>query len=99
MALQAGDPAPDFTKVDQSGEQVSLAGVLQERPAFLVFYPFTFTSVCEGELCTLRDDWSMYTDRGVQVLSMSCDAAPTQKRWAGEMGYQFPGAVGLLAAR
>ena len=56
----------------------------------LVFHPFTFTGICEAELCRLRDDHAVFTDAGVQVVAVSCDPAPAQKRWAEEQGWTFP---------
>ena len=56
----------------------------------LVFYPFTFTGVCQGELCELRDDLSSFEDAGVQVLAVSCDSPFAQKKWAEEQGFTFP---------
>jgi peroxiredoxin len=38
----------------------------------------------------LRDDLSRYESAGVQVLAISCDTAPAQKKWAEEEGYNFP---------
>lgn len=90
MALQIGDEAPDFTLPDGDGEPVTLSSFRGEKAVVLVFYPFTFTGICEGELCQLRDDLSIYEDAGVQVLAVSCNARHVQKHWAGEMGYTFP---------
>jgi len=90
MAIEIGDQAPDFTKKDQSGTEVSLSSFRGDKSVALVFYPFTFTGVCEGELCQLRDDFSVFENAGVQVLAMSCDSQFSQKVWAEEMGYQFP---------
>jgi peroxiredoxin len=56
----------------------------------LVFYPFTFTGICEGELCSLRDDVRRFESAGVQLLAISCNAKHAQKKWADEMGYTFP---------
>ena len=56
MAIDIGQPAPAFTLKDQSGADVSLSDFAGEKAVALVFYPFTFTGVCEGELCQLRDD-------------------------------------------
>lgn len=53
----------------------------------LVFYPFTFTGVCEGELCRLRDDHAQFEETGVQVFALSCDAGP---QWAEQQGWTFP---------
>jgi len=90
MAVEIGQPAPDFTAVDQDGTPVTLSQFKGEKPVVLVFYPFTFTGVCEGELCRLRDDYRQFEDAGVQVLAISCNAKHVQKRWADEQGYQFP---------
>src|SRR6516164_4242226 len=90
MTLAAGTAAPDFTLKDQDGNDVSLSGFKGKQNVVLVFYPFTFTGVCEGELCTLRDDISRYESAGVQVLAVSCDSRFSQAKWAQEQGYNFP---------
>lgn len=90
MAIQPGDQAPDFELKDQDGNVVKLSDFRGSKNVALVFYPFTFTGVCEGELCQLRDDLSRYEAADVQVLAISCNAPHAQKRWADEMGYQFP---------
>jgi peroxiredoxin len=90
MALEIGQPAPDFALVDQTGATVRLSEITADKPVVLVFYPFTFTGVCEGELCALRDDLSRYEAAGVQVLALSCDSKFAQKRWAEELQYTFP---------
>lgn len=90
MAIAIGDEAPDFTLKDQDGNEVTLSSFRGDRAVALVFYPFTFTGVCEGELCQLRDDFSTFEDAGVQVLAVSCDSRFAQQQWAQKMGYQFP---------
>ncbi len=90
MAIEIGQSAPEFSLKDQSGATVSLSDYKGRQAVALVFYPFTFTGVCEGELCRLRDDYSEFTDAGVQVLACSCDSAFAQKQWATQQGYQFP---------
>jgi len=90
MSIAIGQPAPEFSVPDQDGNTVSLADFKGDKALAVVFYPFTFTGVCEGELCRLRDDYSKFEEAGVQVLAVSCNAKHVQKRWADEMGYQFP---------
>ena len=90
MAIEIGDEAPDFTLKDQDGNEVTLSSFRGDKAVALVFYPFTFTGVCEGELCQLRDDFSTFEDAGVQVLAVSCDSRFAQQQWAQKMGYQFP---------
>ncbi|MEQ1788562.1 MAG: peroxiredoxin [Acidimicrobiales bacterium] len=87
--IEIGQPAPDFTLngTDKAPHTLSeLAGT----PVLLVFYPFTFTGICEGELCRLRDDYAQFEDKGVHVLALSCDTAPAQAKWAEEQGWTFP---------
>lgn len=90
MALTIGQPAPEFELPDQSGDKVKLSDFRGEKSVALVFYAFTFSGICEGELCAIRDDFAPFESAGVQVLAVSCDSKFTQKQWAESMGYQFP---------
>jgi len=90
MAIEAGQTAPAFTLKDQNGADVSLSDFAGDKAVALVFYPFTFTGVCEGELCQLRDDIAEFEAAGVQVLAVSCDSKNSQKVWAEQKGYTFP---------
>ena len=85
-----GQPAPAFTLKDQNGNDVSLADFRGKKSVALVFYPFTFTGVCEGELCSLRDDLSQFETGDAQVLAVSCDSRHSQRIWAEQQGYNFP---------
>ena len=90
MPVEIGKEAPDFELRASTGDTVKLSQYRGEKAVALVFYPFTFTAVCHGELCALRDDLSRYEKADVQVLAISCDTAPAQKKWAEEEGYNFP---------
>jgi peroxiredoxin len=85
----AGDQAPDFTLKDQHGDDVTLSA-LRGAPVVVVFYPFTFSGVCEGELCEIRDDPGAFERVGAQVLAISCDTRHAQRTWAEQQGYAFP---------
>lgn len=90
MAGEVGQEAPDFTLKSTIGEPVTLSQFRGQKPVVLVFYPFTFTGVCEGELCAIRDDYTPFESAGAQVLAISCDPAPSQKMWADQQGWTFP---------
>jgi peroxiredoxin len=90
MAVEIGEEAPDFELKDQNGEAVRLSDFRDKSAVALVFYPFTFTGVCEGELCSLRDDYSRFEGAGLQVLAVSCDSRHAQRVWSEQQGYQFP---------
>jgi peroxiredoxin (alkyl hydroperoxide reductase subunit C) len=90
MPVEVGHEAPDFTLKDQDGNDVSLSWFRGDRNVVLVFYPFTFTGVCEGELCALRDDLADFETSNAQVLAVSCDSRHAQKQWAERQGFTFP---------
>jgi mycoredoxin-dependent peroxiredoxin len=90
MALAVGQDAPAFTLKDQNGNEVSLADFRGEKNVVLVFYPFTFTGVCQGELCDIRDNPSHYANDDTVVLALSCDSRHSQKQWAEQQGFTFP---------
>ena len=88
--IEIGQEAPDFTLKDQDGNEVTLSSFRGDKAVALVFYPFTFTGVCQGDLCELRDDNSQYQDAGMQVLALSCDSRHAQRVWAEQQGFNFP---------
>jgi peroxiredoxin (alkyl hydroperoxide reductase subunit C) len=90
MTLAIGDEAPDFTRKDQDGNDVTLSSFRGTQNVVLIFYPFTFTGVCQGELCAVRDDLSEFQNANAQVLAISCDSRFAQKQWATQQGFSFP---------
>ena len=90
MTAEIGQQAPDFTLKSHTGEEVSLSQFKGVKPVVLVFIPFAFTGICEGELCAIRDDFSTFEAAGTQVLAISCDTSPAQKMWSDAQGWTFP---------
>ena len=89
MTIDIGQPAPDFSLRDQSGETVSLSDFRGQKAVALVFYPFTFTGICEGELCALRDDISTYEAAGVhRIQAVSLAGYDKTHQWLGTLGLQ-----------
>lgn len=89
MSIEIGQPAPDFA-LKNAANEVSTLSDFAGKPLLLVFYPFTFTGVCEGELCRIRDDFKVFEDAGVQVVAVSCDSRHAQRVWGEQQNYQFP---------
>jgi peroxiredoxin len=90
VSVEIGQAAPDFTLKSQIGEEVTLSQFRGHKAVVLVFYPFAFTGVCEGELCVIRDDFTPFEAAGAQVLAISTDTAPTLKMWSDQEGWTFP---------
>jgi peroxiredoxin len=90
MAVEVGQEAPDFELKGSDGETHKLSDHRGKDNVVLVFYPFTFTGVCEGELCSLRDNLERFASANAQVYAISNDTVHAQKRWAEEQGFSFP---------
>jgi peroxiredoxin len=90
MKISIGSAAPDFELSDQHGNKVSLASFKGKKNVVLLFYPFSFTGTCTGELCAMRDDLAPFQNDDVQVLAVSCDSMFTQRIFAEKEGYEFP---------
>ena len=89
MSISVGEPAPDFTLVNQHGEEVSLSSYRGVSAVALVFYPLSFSGTCTGELCELRDNISLFESADVQLMAISVDSKFTQAKFAATEGYSF----------
>ena len=90
MTLSIGQAAPDFELANQHGEKINLSSFKGQKNVLLMFYPFSFTGTCTGELCAIRDDLSAFQNDVVQVIAISCDTPFAQRLFAEKEGYQFP---------
>jgi peroxiredoxin Q/BCP len=89
MALQIGDPAPDFSLPDQDGTIVRLADLKGKR-VVLYFYPKDDTPGCTKEACNFRDTWSAFEAAGIQVLGISKDDATSHGKFIRKYELPFP---------
>lgn len=90
MSIEVGSEAPDFTLKDSDGNEVTLSSFRGKDSVTLVFIPFAFTGVCQGELCELRDNLHTFEHATNQVLSISCDTRHALKVWKEQQGFTFP---------
>lgn len=89
MPAEIGKPAPDFKLPDQTNNPVSLED-LKGSKAIIVFIPFPFTGVCEGELCAIRDDYANLEGLGAKVVAITTTPRPSVKAWSDQNNFQFP---------
>ena len=89
MTLIIGEAAPDFSLVNQFGETVTLSQFKGKKPVVLVFYPLSFSGICTGELCELRDNFARFERQDVELLAISVDSKFVQKKFAEQEGYKF----------
>lgn len=88
--LKDGDKAPDFTLPDQDGNPVRLYDLLQNGPVVVFFYPKAFTTVCTAEACSFRDNFETFADAGAQIVGISSDDVPTQKKFHERHRLSYP---------
>ena len=80
MALQIGDPAPDFTLPDQDGQPVALKDLRGQR-VVIYFYPKDDTPGCTKEACNFRDQWDSFKSHDIKVLGISKDNAKSHAKF------------------
>ena len=90
MAIEVGTEAPDFELKNQHGELVKLSDFRGEKNVVVVFYPFAFTGVCTGELCSLEKELPQFQNGDVQILAVSNDSPFTLRVFAEREGLEYP---------
>lgn len=89
MALENDTQAPDFELPNQFGEHIRLSDFRHKKPVALVFFPLAFSSTCTSELCELRDNLALFSDKGIELLGVSVDSKATLRAFAEADGYDF----------
>ena len=70
--LTPGDPAPDFTLIDDEGAQVALHD-FRGRKVIVYFYPAAMTAGCTKQACDFTDSLDSLHAQGFEVLGISPD--------------------------
>lgn len=89
MTSMIGQRAPDFTLVNQHGEQVSLSQFAGVKKLVMVFFPFAFSGVCTGEMQEMRDLFADLANETTELLAISCDHMFSLRAFADRDGYEF----------
>ncbi len=89
MAIQVGQPAPDFTLRDTEKNTVTLSEQ-RGKNVLLLFFPLAFTSTCTKELCMMRDNIAAYVGLEAQVYGISVDSLFSLKKFKEEQRLNFP---------
>ncbi len=80
--VKIGDQAPDFSKPDQKGQQISLADFREGKTVVLFFYPADESPICTREACAFRDAYQDFTDAGAVVIGVSADSIDSHQSFA-----------------
>ena len=85
MAIEAGQPAPEFSLRTYEGERFTREQLL-DRITVLVFYPFAFSPVCTDQLSVYQEVLDDLTERGATLYGVSCDAVWSQQAFREKLG-------------
>jgi peroxiredoxin Q/BCP len=91
--LEIGDPAPEFSLPDQSGNTVTVAWPWPDgnvKAIVLFFYPKANTSGCTVEACAFRDIKAEFDATGVVLLGISPDPVKAQQKFADKFDLPMP---------
>jgi peroxiredoxin (alkyl hydroperoxide reductase subunit C) len=83
--LAAGTPVPEFTLRTAEGEPFTREQLLGKRTLF-VFYPFAFSPVCTDQLSLYQEVIEDFTEQGVTLYGVSCDATYSQTAFRDSLG-------------
>ena len=72
MALTVGTKAPLFKLFNTERKEVSLAE-FAGKTVIIHFFPAAFTGVCTAQMCSNRDELSLYNEMGATVIGISVD--------------------------
>jgi peroxiredoxin len=83
--IAAGEPAPEFTLRDQTGQKVSLAD-FRGGKVLLVFYPLDFSPVCSDQLSVYQEVKPEIEAKGVTMIGISVDSGFAHKAFQESLG-------------
>lgn len=86
--IHAGDPAPEFTLPDQSGQPISLRN-FRGRSVVLYFYPRDHTMLCTAQACDFRDTYEMFAQAGAEIIGISSDPPASHQGFASQHALPF----------
>jgi peroxiredoxin len=89
MKIEIGQQSPDFSLYDSDKKKVTLSQ-FNERNVLLLFFPFAFTGTCTKELCSVRDNITLYNNANAQIFGISVDSIYTLAKYKEEQGLNFP---------
>ena len=87
MPLEPGAKAPDFTLLDQRGDEVRLKD-FKGRRVLLFFYPKADTPGCTAQACGLRDVAGEVGDTA--IIGISPDKPAKQAKFDEKFGLGYP---------
>ena len=88
MKIKPGQQAPSFSLYDSDKKKITLSD-LKECHVLLLFFPAAFTGTCTKELCSVRDNISVYNNASAKVFGISVDMVYSLSKYKEEQQLNF----------
>ena len=86
--LKVGNNAPDFTLLDENGEEQTLSDYFGKN-IVVYFYPKDDTPGCRKEACSIRDNFTIFEESNIVVFGISYDSPKSHKKFAEKYNLPF----------
>lgn len=80
--LKPGSKAPEFSFVNQRGQNISLSEIVGKKIVVLYFYPKDFTPGCTAQACGFRDEYEAFMEYGAEIIGISSDSLKSHRKFA-----------------
>jgi peroxiredoxin len=88
MPLAVGTKAPDFKLFNSDKKEVSLSD-FKGKNLVIQFFPAAFTGVCTAQMCSSRDELSLYNGMNASVVGVSVDMPFSLAEFKAKNGINF----------
>lgn len=88
MAIQVGQAAPDFKLFNTEKKEISLVD-FKGKNLLILFFPQAFTGTCTTELCSMRDNYNVYTSLNTEIVGISVDSLFTLGAYKKDQNLNF----------
>jgi peroxiredoxin len=88
MSMLLNEKAPNFKLFSTEKKEIQLQD-LKGKNVVILFFPLAFTSTCTAELCSIRDNYSIYNGLNAVVIGISVDSLFTLGKFKAEQNLNF----------
>jgi peroxiredoxin len=86
--MEINTKAPDFKLFNTDKKEITLSDN-EGKHVLLLFFPLAFTSTCTAELCSIRDNYSIYNNLNTIVYGISVDSLFTLAKFKSDQNLNF----------